>query len=250
MSCKVIPMREYSNVRIRLIDNIVSDSKQSCEDVAVEVAENIILKGGIEREDIGVLVYVTQSPKFMTPSTSFYIHKQLNLGCDCFQYDINQGATGFLLGIQLLISLVQGFETKKKGLLLFGDNDTHYGSRAAGVLMEYANTDSKIIIDNCSYGQEYKKYICYNGETSLDESFVSLGKQYLCDEIQKISDYARQKNIRIDEVINCENQYQSATDVLKKLCGNKPNGNVIIGTFGAGISIATGILYFSKDMYI
>lgn len=250
MRYKVISMREYNNVMIKLIDHKVSDSKQNCEDIAVEVAEHIISQSGIEREDIGVLLYVTQSPKFMTPSTSFYIHKELKLGIDCFQYDINQGSTGVFIGLQMIISLMQGFEEKKKGLLLMGDSNSQYGSCAGGILIEHTNEDKKIYIQNCSYGKYYKKYIRCKGKTILDDSFVSVGKQNLNRELQIVSDYAKMHNIQIDKVINFENEYQSATEIIKKIWEIKPTGDILIGTFGAGISVVIGIVHLNKDMYM
>lgn len=243
-------MKEYNNIMIKLIDHKVSDFKHSCEDIAVEVAENIISQSGIDRDDIGVLIYVTQTPKFMTPSTSFYIHKELKLGIDCFQYDINQGSTGVLIGLQMIISLMQGFEEKKKGLLLMGDSNSKNGNSAGGILIEHANEDKKIYIHNCSCGKYYKKYIRCKGKTILDDSFVSVGKQNLNRELQIVSDYAKKHNVHIDKVINFENEYQSATEVIKKLWEIKSTGDILIGTFGAGISIAIGLVYLNKDMYM
>ncbi len=243
-------MREYRNITVKLIEYKESDGNQKCEDVAVDVAETILMKSGTKKEDIGVLLYVTQSPKFMTPSTSFYIHKQLNLGIDCFQYDMNQGSTGVMIGLQMIISLMQGFEVKKKGLLLFGDNHLKNNGCAAGMLIEHSTLQDKVYIRNGSFGMKFKTGFSQNGILNLKEDFIALGKQYLSEELEAVNKFVKQQGIQIDQVISMDEQYRSATEVIKKICEMKPKGKVIIGTFGVGISIAIGILHINENVYL
>lgn len=92
---------------------------QSAADLSCVCAEKILRKLKWNRDDIRVIVNVTQSPDLHTPSTAMVIQKRLGIGLDCIAFDVNLGCTGYVSGLQIVSALLQN--TGGKGLLLAGD---------------------------------------------------------------------------------------------------------------------------------
>ena len=72
------------------------------------------------RDDIGLLVFVTQTPDYVTPATATLLQDKLGLSKDCLAFDINLGCSGYVYGLSVVASLLKNL-SKKKALLLVGD---------------------------------------------------------------------------------------------------------------------------------
>ena len=80
----------------RIVDGQVCSS-----DLAVAALEHLFATGRLAREDIGALIFVTQTPDYLMPGTSKVVHGRLGLHRDVFCLDVNQGCAGFLIGAML-----------------------------------------------------------------------------------------------------------------------------------------------------
>ncbi len=99
----------------------INDEHQTTADLCFAAAEKVLEKTGWDREEIQVMVLVTQGPSVYIPSTSFILHKQLGLSKDCMVYDVNLGCSGFVAGLQIVAAMLQTSGLGAKGLLLAGD---------------------------------------------------------------------------------------------------------------------------------
>lgn len=99
----------------------INDKHQTTADLCLAAANKVLEKTGWGKEEIQVLVLVTQSPSVYIPSTSFILHKQLGLSKDCMVYDVNLGCSGFVAGLQIVASMLQTSGLGAKGILLAGD---------------------------------------------------------------------------------------------------------------------------------
>ena len=95
--------------------------QQTASDLGEIAARHVMKKQGIGRDEIGVLVYVTQYPDYRTPSTACVLQHRIGLGNDCVAFDINLGCSGFVVGMNVVSSLLHG-SNAKYGLLLAGDS--------------------------------------------------------------------------------------------------------------------------------
>lgn len=82
--------------RHRVVDGPVCSS-----DLAVAAVEHLFATGRLRREEIGALIFVTQSPDYLMPGTSKVVHGRLGLHQDVFCLDVNQGCAGFIIGTML-----------------------------------------------------------------------------------------------------------------------------------------------------
>ena len=99
----------------------ISDEEQTASDLAYVAAEKIIKDKNIDRSQIGVCIFVIQTPDYRLPATASVLHKRLGLSKDCLAFDINLGCSGWVYGMQVICSLMQNLPSQY-GLLLVGDS--------------------------------------------------------------------------------------------------------------------------------
>jgi 3-oxoacyl-[acyl-carrier-protein] synthase-3 len=103
------------------IENKRICSENICtSDLCFKAAEELIDNLGWKKEDIGVLIFVSQTPDYILPNTSIILQHKLGLSKETICFDMTLGCSGYVYGMFTLASiLASGFV--KKGLLLVGD---------------------------------------------------------------------------------------------------------------------------------
>jgi 3-oxoacyl-[acyl-carrier-protein] synthase III len=96
---------------------------QTCSDICLQAAEQLLTGLGWDRNEISVLVFVSQSRDYIIPSTSAILQDRLKLPTTCMTLDINLGCSGYVYGLSVISSLMKA-SGLKKGLLLVGDIST------------------------------------------------------------------------------------------------------------------------------
>jgi 3-oxoacyl-[acyl-carrier-protein] synthase-3 len=79
--------------------------------------EYLFEKNLLEKEEIDALVLVTQSPDYFMPPTSHIIHGRLGLKKDMICLDINQGCSGYIVGLSQAFMLLENASIHKVVLL-------------------------------------------------------------------------------------------------------------------------------------
>lgn len=128
---------------------------QTASDLCYASAENIINSKGVNRDEIGALVFIAHSTDYRRPATACVLHKRLGLGKDCVTYDISLGCSAFVYGLNVVCSMMQNSDINK-ALLLCGESLTKmtnpkdksvamlFGDGGSAVLLEKTNEDSSI----------------------------------------------------------------------------------------------------------
>lgn len=78
-----------------------------------------------KKEEVELLVFVTQSPDYVIPTTSAHLQFRLGLSTSCLTLDINQGCAGYVYGLSTVNAFMSASGIKK-ALLLVGDTITQY----------------------------------------------------------------------------------------------------------------------------
>lgn len=78
---------------------VVSDPEICVSDLCLWGLKHLFQERLLVPEEIDGLILVTQTPDFLVPATSSVIHGRAGLKRDCFCLDINQGCTGFNVGL-------------------------------------------------------------------------------------------------------------------------------------------------------
>ena len=108
---------------IGIENRYVADSNTCTSDLVVKSANYILKKLNWNREDVDILIFVTQTPDFLTPATSGILQDKLKLKKSTLVYDINLGCSGYTHGLIAISSFMKNLNLKK-GLLAVGDVTT------------------------------------------------------------------------------------------------------------------------------
>lgn len=97
-------------------------------DLCFQAAEEILTELGWQKNEIDVLIFVSQSPDYILPATSNLLQSRLGLSQDCFCLDVSLGCSGYIYGLSLVSNLLQNNKFNK-ALLLVGDTISSYTSK-------------------------------------------------------------------------------------------------------------------------
>ncbi len=71
-------------------------------------------------DELVCLIYITQTPDYITPATSIWMQNELGLGQGCLCFDVNLGCSGYVNGLFLAASILNQ-AGKGKALVLTSD---------------------------------------------------------------------------------------------------------------------------------
>ena len=130
-----------------------SGFEQTAGDFSFSAAKQIMEAGYYQPEEIGVLINLTQTPDYRTPSTALAIQKRLGLSMDCLVFDVNLGCSGFVYGVSLAASLLRT-STATKALVTIGDSMAR-GRRfrkktiASNTSLLFGDASTAILVEKC-----------------------------------------------------------------------------------------------------
>src|SRR3989338_9166946 len=78
----------------------ISGRDQTAVDMAVSAAEKLFLSG-IKKEEIDYLIFITQSPDYVLPTSACILQDILGLKKSCAAFDMNLGCSGFIYGLAM-----------------------------------------------------------------------------------------------------------------------------------------------------
>jgi 3-oxoacyl-[acyl-carrier-protein] synthase-3 len=152
-----------------------AEKEVTTADLGFEAANRLLNEMGINRNEIDILVFVSQTPDFANiPNTAPILQDRLKLSEQCITFDIPLGCSGFVYGLSVVSSFLQN-EGFRKGLLLFGDTLSKvvnvkdkstsllFGDAAGAVLLERDERGKKIIFNLGSDGSGHKAIIIPDG---------------------------------------------------------------------------------------
>ncbi|NVO20917.1 MAG: ketoacyl-ACP synthase III [Bacteroidetes bacterium] len=152
----------------------VAEQGTATSDLCVASAEKLIQELGWNKQEIELLVFISQSRDYIIPSTSGIIQDRLGLPHSCVAYDIGLGCSGWVYGISAMASMMYASKIKK-GLLLVGDISTLtasyrdkstyplFGDAATATAFEYNESAVPIHFNLESDGSGYDAIIIQDG---------------------------------------------------------------------------------------
>ncbi len=152
----------------------IADSHITASDMG-EAAANILLDFlKIPRESIDALIFVTQTPDYILPASACYLHGRLNLATSCLSFDINQACAGYLYGLYVAHSFIEGGGAERV-LLIVGDTISKFvnpldsnlapiiGDGVSATLLERTQTKRDAFFELGSDGKKFYQLIIPEG---------------------------------------------------------------------------------------
>lgn len=131
----------------------VCEYAQTASDFSYTAAKQIMDAGYCKPDDIGVLINITQTPDYRTPSTAMTLQARLGLPKSCLAFDINLGCSGFVYGVTLAASLLQS-SNAKKAIVTIGDTLARgrkkvKDKRSSNTGLLFGDASAAILVEKC-----------------------------------------------------------------------------------------------------
>ena len=126
----------------------VVSAKLCTSDLCYAAAENLLNELACDRNEIDIVLFISQTPDYILPATACVLQHKLNLKKEIIAFDINLGCSGYTYGLIVLANLLSS-GLYKKALLLAGDTISKvvspqdrsvaflFGDAGSATLLEY-----------------------------------------------------------------------------------------------------------------
>lgn len=152
-------------------DTYISPHGLTVSDICEKAANDLINEMNIDKNSIDALVFVSQYPDYDAPATAQVLHGRLGLKASCLVFDINQGCTGYVYGLNIASSLIES-KAVQNVLLLVGDNISEdlysrnikdicllFSSAGTATFLEYNEKEIKSEYFIETYGSDFESLI-------------------------------------------------------------------------------------------
>ena len=106
--------------KIGIYERRFADAATCSSDLCFAAAERLIADNDIDRNEIDLLVFISQTPDYRMPATSILLQHRLGLKQSCIAFDINLGCAAFCYGLSVVYGMMQSGGIRK-ALLLDGE---------------------------------------------------------------------------------------------------------------------------------
>ncbi|OUP07128.1 3-oxoacyl-ACP synthase [Mediterranea sp. An20] len=106
--------------KVGIYERRFADEKTCSSDLCFAAAEKLIADNRIARDEIDLLIFLSQTPDYRMPATSILLQHRLGLSHSTIAFDVNLGCSGFIYGLSIVYSFMQQHGLRK-ALLLDGE---------------------------------------------------------------------------------------------------------------------------------
>ncbi len=125
----------------------VGDGEITTADLCTVAANALFQKFHVERNSIDAVLFVTQTPDYIAPSTACILQHRLGLSTECLAYDINLCCSGYVYGLHAAMAQMQSGYIKRL-LLLVGDTASYTVSpEDSGVMMLFGDAGTATLLE-------------------------------------------------------------------------------------------------------
>lgn len=115
--------------KVGIYERRFSDEQTCSSDLCFAAAQKLIIDNNIDRDEIDLLVFISQTQDYRMPATSITLQHRLGLKQSCIAFDINLGCSAFIYGMSVVYGMMQTGNLRK-ALILDGETRSKvYGPR-------------------------------------------------------------------------------------------------------------------------
>lgn len=174
----------------------VAPKGMATSDLCFEAAGQLLEKLEWKRDEVQLLIFLSQSRDYYLPATAIILQDRLGLSKSCVAFDIGLGCSGYVYGLSVMGSMM-ATAGLKKGLLMVGDissatcspddKSTYplFGDAAAVTALELDSTAAPMHFNLGSDGSGYEAIIIPDGGIRNLVTPHSLDKENISDGISR-----------------------------------------------------------------
>ncbi|MCD9577184.1 ketoacyl-ACP synthase III [Flavobacterium soyae] len=150
-------------------------AKEICtSDLCCESAEKLIKDLNWQKDEIEILVFVSQTGDYILPISAAILQDRLGLSTNCIAFDVPLGCSGYVYGMSIIAGMMKAAGLKK-GLLLAGDTISKivsdkdkstlplFGDAGSATAFELSENNGNWLFDLGTDGSGYKTIIVPDG---------------------------------------------------------------------------------------
>lgn len=130
----------------------VTERQECASDLAVKAAEKLFERFNIDKESIDLLLFASQTPDYLIPTTACIIQDRLGLQTRLGAFDINLGCSQYLYSLSTAYAYIKS-GLAKRALVLTGDTVTKIiNPKDRGVVPLFGDAASATIVEQVDQG--------------------------------------------------------------------------------------------------
>lgn len=115
--------------KVGVYERRFADAQTCSSDLCFAAAQKLFADNDIDRSEIDLLVFISQTQDYRMPATACTLQHRLGLPNSCVAFDINLGCSAFIYGMSVVYSMMQS-SGLRKALILDGETRSKvYGPR-------------------------------------------------------------------------------------------------------------------------
>jgi len=197
------PKEEVKKVvdKVGVFERRFADEKTCSSDLCFAAAEKLIADNNIDRNEIDLVIFLSQTPDYRMPATSILLQDRLKLPMTTMAFDISLGCSGFINALSVVYALM-GNEGFRKALLLNGETRSKvYSRKDRREAFIFGDAGVAALIErNEKFG---KSYFSLNSDGSRGELIMIPGGGY-----RNMSSVETLRDKVVDEFGNIRNDEQ------------------------------------------
>lgn len=107
--------------KVGIYERRFADEKTCSSDLCFAAAEKLFTDNDIDRSEIDLLIFISQTPDYRMPATSVILQHRLGLPNSTIAFDINLGCSAFMYGLSVAYSMMNNQPGLRKALILDGE---------------------------------------------------------------------------------------------------------------------------------
>ena len=196
--------------KVGIFERRFVDEKTCSSDLCFAAAEKLIADNNVDKSEIDLLIFISQTPDFRMPATAIILQERLQLSNSCVAFDISLGCSVFIYGLSVAFSMMQNANIRK-ALILDGETRSKvYNPKDRTTAFLFGDGGAAALIErNAKYG---KSYFSLNSDGSREGLIKIDGGGY-----RNMSSVETLKERVVDEhgnVRSMENGYMQGGDVF------------------------------------
>ena len=162
--------------KIGIYERRFADEHTCSSDLCFAAAERLIADLQVDKSEIDVLIFISQTPDYRMPATAFLLQERLGLPKTTMAFDLSLGCSAFLYGLSVGYSLLQQPHIRKV-LLLDGETRSKvYSPKDRKTAFLFGDAGVAVLLER---GEKYgKSYFSLNSDGSMADTIKIEGGGY------------------------------------------------------------------------
>ena len=162
--------------KIGIYERRFADEQTCASDLCYAASERLIADLQVDKSEIDVLIFISQTPDYRMPATAFLLQERLGLPKTTMAFDLTLGCSACLYGLSIGYSLLQQPHIRKV-LLLDGETRSKvYSPKDRKTAFLFGDAGAAILLEK---GEKYgNSYFSLNSDGSMADTIKIEGGGY------------------------------------------------------------------------